>query len=54
MVQGGHWVDPDIARRRYEAGWANFNMLYRDLADSWAVYDNSGDVPVLLEQSDEE
>ena len=31
----------------------NFRDLYRKLVDGWRLYDNSGDVPVLLEQSEE-
>jgi len=45
--QGGHDVPPDIVRRRFEAGWGNFNTLYKPLVDAWALYDNSGDAPVL-------
>jgi predicted ABC-type ATPase len=38
---GGHHVPPDVIRRRYAAGIANFHSLYRPLADAWIVYDNS-------------
>ena len=38
---GGHGVPEHIIRRRYVKGVANFFRLYRPLADSWAVYDNS-------------
>jgi len=31
----------------------NFRDLYRKLVDGWRVYDNSGEVPVLLERSEE-
>jgi predicted ABC-type ATPase len=49
--QGGHDVPrPDIIRR-FLRSWENFNRIYRSLADSWAVYDNSGDAPRLLEKS---
>jgi predicted ABC-type ATPase len=50
VLEGGHFVPPEIVRRRYEAGWANFQDIYRPLADSWAVYDNSDEGPVLLER----
>jgi predicted ABC-type ATPase len=30
-------------------GWENFQQVYRPLADEWAIYDNSGDSPQLLE-----
>ena len=47
--QGGHSVPEDVIRRRYEAGWRNFNQVYKGLADTWVLYDNSGERPILLE-----
>lgn len=47
--QGGHDVDPGDVTRRFASGWRNFETAYRSLADAWAVYDNSGRLPVLLE-----
>lgn len=49
--QGGHDVPAKDVIRRFERGWTNFVEYYRPLADSWAVYENSGTVPVLIEQS---
>lgn len=49
VTQGGHDVTPADVQRRFEHGWRNFETAYRDLADAWAVYDNSGRAPVLLE-----
>ena len=48
VKQGGHDVPEDVIRRRYGAGWRNFQQLYKGLVDSWVVYDNSGEKPVLL------
>lgn len=50
VKQGGHHVPEVDVRRRYERGWPNFVALYRPLADAWAVYENSGPVPILLER----
>jgi predicted ABC-type ATPase len=47
---GGHHVPEADVRRRYQRGWPNFATLYRPLADAWAVYENSGSLPVLLER----
>jgi predicted ABC-type ATPase len=47
--QGGHDVPRVDVRRRFRRGWENFQRVYRPLADSWAVYDNSGRSPRLLE-----
>ena len=49
--QGGHDVPRVDVVRRFSRSWDNFQHEYRGLADSWAVYDNSGDEPRLLEQS---
>jgi predicted ABC-type ATPase len=38
---GGHFVPEETVRRRYESGLKNFFMLYKKLADSWQMYDNS-------------
>ena len=48
VLEGGHDVPTQIVRRRFHAGWHNFETLYRDLVDVWVLYDNSGDVPLLL------
>jgi predicted ABC-type ATPase len=48
--QGGHNVPRADVIRRFARGWQNFQSVYRPLADTWAVYDNSGKVPRLLEE----
>jgi predicted ABC-type ATPase len=49
--QGGHSVLRADVIRRFARGWENFQSLYRPLADSRTVYDNSGRAPRLLEKS---
>jgi predicted ABC-type ATPase len=49
--QGGHNVAREDVLRRFGRGWQNFCKIYRPLADGWAVYDNSGAAPVLLERA---
>jgi predicted ABC-type ATPase len=48
--QGGHDVPRADVIRRFDRSWANFHVVYRPLADVWAVYDNSGEAPRLLEE----
>jgi predicted ABC-type ATPase len=48
--QGGHHVLRRDVIRRFKRGWANFETVYRPMAESWAVYDNSGATPLLLER----
>jgi predicted ABC-type ATPase len=47
--QGGHHIPDEVVRRRFVAGRANFEGLYRDLVDAWVLYDNSEIPPVLLD-----
>jgi predicted ABC-type ATPase len=47
--QGGHDVPKSDVMRRFDRSWRNFHALYRPLADGWALYDNSGSAPQLLE-----
>lgn len=51
VSEGGHDVPEAVIRRRFDAGWSNFVNLYGDLVDEWALYDNSGDEPELLEET---
>ena len=48
VAEGGHDVPESVIRRRFYAGRRNFESVYRGLVNEWAVYDNSGDIPVLL------
>jgi predicted ABC-type ATPase len=48
--QGGHDVAKADVLRRFERGWLNFQTVYRPLAHAWAVYDNSGFRPTLVEK----
>jgi len=48
--QGGHDVPRSDVIRRFDRSWTNFRGVYQPLADAWAVYDNSGEVPRLLEE----
>lgn len=45
---GGHDVPAEIVRRRYTKGARNFFGRYRVLADTWGIYDNSGEGEPLL------
>jgi len=49
--QGGHDVPRADVIRRFDRSWKNFRTLYRPLAHTWSVYDNSEDAPRLLERN---
>lgn len=41
VLMGGHPVPEETIRRRFRAGLRNFLNLYRPLATTWLLYDNS-------------
>ncbi len=49
VKQGGHDVARADVVRRFTRSRKNFEEIYKPLADGWAVYDNSGRRPKLLE-----
>ena len=51
-AQGGHTVPEPVIRRRFVSGLQNFEHKYKLLVDRWALYDNSGDAPVMIESGE--
>jgi predicted ABC-type ATPase len=47
--QGGHDIPEPVIRRRFDTGWNNFQRRYKQVVDDWALYDNAGAEPVMLE-----
>src|SRR5882724_384359 len=39
VAQGGHFVPEAVIRRRFTAGWDNFNSKYELLVNAWSLYD---------------
>jgi len=48
VLEGGHDVPEAVARRRFTRSIQNFLALYRNLADSWVLYDNSDKRPIEI------
>jgi predicted ABC-type ATPase len=48
VAQGGHNVPTRDVLRRFNRSITNFFTLYRPLADSWMLFDNSGIIPILI------
>lgn len=49
VADGGHDVPEPVVRRRYVRGIRNFLGLYREVAESWGVFDNSEMLrPILI------
>jgi hypothetical protein len=47
--QGGHDIPEAVIRRRFVSGAKNFQRHYKHCVNSWALYDNSGSQPVMIE-----
>lgn len=45
---GGHHIPEAIVLRRFDRSLPNFFRFYQPLADSWAIFDNSEDVPKMI------
>lgn len=48
--QGGHGIPEAVIRRRFAAGAANFDKIYKPIVDSWVLYDCAGDRPSVMDQ----
>lgn len=48
VKQGGHDIPENVIRRRFSSGIKNF-PLYKSAVNTWAVYDNVGEKPALLD-----
>jgi len=48
VAAGGHDVPAETVRRRFARGLHNLFYLYRGLANSWMLFDNSGDTPRVI------
>ncbi|GAB3362815.1 MULTISPECIES: AAA family ATPase [Giesbergeria] len=52
VKQGGHHIPEAVIRRRFDAGLDNLSRHYAPAVDAWALYDNSGEEPILLNWSE--
>lgn len=51
--QGGHNIPENVICRRFANGRDNFQQHYRSAVDDWALYDNTGAEPILLDWREE-
>jgi predicted ABC-type ATPase len=47
VLGGGHNVPEQVICRRFDRSLHNFLTLYRQLGDSWTLFDNSGAIPTV-------
>lgn len=48
VLKGGHDVPDAVVRRRFDRSIRNFLRNYRLLADSWTLFNNSGEMPTII------
>ncbi len=48
VLNGGHSIPEDVVRRRYVRSLINFFKYYESLAESWTIFDNSGETPKMI------
>jgi len=48
VSRGGHDVPEAVVRRRFDRYMHNFLVHYRQLADVWTLFDNSGQIPKVV------
>lgn len=48
VEKGGHNIPSGVIERRYARGLKNFFTLYKAVCNSWIIYDNSNEVPVIV------
>jgi predicted ABC-type ATPase len=48
VLGGGHNVPNAVVRRRYNRSIGNFLKIYRPVAESWTLFDNSGEIPKII------
>jgi predicted ABC-type ATPase len=49
---GGHDIPEDVIRRRFAAGLRLFRTVYSGIVDHWVLYDNSDEIPAMIELRD--
>lgn len=50
VMMGGHDIPEYVIRRRFVRGWENFENIYKKIVDEWALYDNSGEGPIIIDE----
>ena len=50
VSEGGHDVPEIVVRRRFASGWRNFQEVYINMVDEWAIYDASKSSPMMIKE----
>jgi len=52
VIQGGHNISEQDIIRRFDRSWNNFTKFYKDLSDSWTIFDASDQIPIITDKSE--
>jgi predicted ABC-type ATPase len=52
VSEGGHNVPEEIIVRRFKKSLSNFQQIYKNLADSWIIFDTSEEKPIIVDESE--
>ena len=50
VAEGGHYIPDEVVKRRFHAGLKNFYTRYQPIVDTWMLYDNANDFPLLIDK----
>ena len=52
VKEGGHFIPPEVIRRRYYSGLMNMFRLYIPICDNWMIFDNSKEQIALIAEGE--
>ena len=51
VASGGHNIPENVIKRRFEKGLHNYHHVYKPIVNTWAMYNNLGLVPEIIEEN---
>ena len=48
VKSGGHGIPESVVRRRFHRSLSNFLHIHKPLADTWGIYNNTGNEPKMI------
>ena len=51
VASGGHHIPTTIVKRRFEKGLHNYHHVYKSIVNTWAMYNNLGLIPEVIEEN---
>lgn len=51
VASGGHNIPKETIKRRFEKGLYNYHHVYKPIVNAWAMYNNLGLVPEIIEEN---